>query len=207
MFERGVMMTIDINLLPERPKENYLLTTIAIVIIVITLTLLIVSSIRYSSLASEIDRVEKMTEDVMELQILNQTKLNEKRALPEVSQMTNAIKAEVVSAELIVDHLTRLLPENINFTNYTYQNNGLVDLIIQANDVFDISSLLHILNQDQMIDYVSINDITNFDDDAEVEAVMVASLTVHVDAAQAKRFMVDEVKEVEEEEDSTNEDE
>ncbi|MCZ0702405.1 type IV pilus assembly protein PilN [Natronobacillus azotifigens] len=190
-------MLVEINLLPEKPKKNYLILSIAGTSIVVGLLLFLSGVIYYNSLNREIERVEKSIETVVEMQTLAMQEQSTDRTDQLLGETVTWLEAQQLSSTKVLDSLVHQLPSDGSFVNYYYSDDAEVELTARFSEERDVSSYLHNLDQSPMVTNIVVNTIQQGDNE------YVASFSIRLNISQDKQTEDNDSEELEGESDES----
>lgn len=151
-------MSIEINLLPPKPKENkpLLLTSIVLSACFIVLT---ISGIIYSrSLQNEVTQLVNQTETVRLTQemILSQ---QEDSVSSNLSSIVSEIENERVLVINWLDNTVAALPDQTRFSSFEYSSDDQINIDVLAADRLQVSSYLYNLQALNNIDQFNLSQV------------------------------------------------
>lgn len=180
----------NINLLPLQEKRSALLTIILCSVLIIGLIVLMVSFVYYQSLQKSLKAEQTTLQHKQELRELKHQKLEETPSVTAeqtLADLVDLAASTPVSAVHVLHHATSLLPERGFFTNYRYSDEGNIELTVQFDQLDEVASYLHALNQspkmnDTWLNNVNTTSISFNNDNGEMETVYryVAQLTIRL---------------------------
>ncbi|MBU9721910.1 MULTISPECIES: PilN domain-containing protein [Bacillaceae] len=179
-------MRIDINLLPEKPKKNYLLITIFGISYGVLMVLLLFGVFYYQSLQREYVQVEQKIDTTVKLQQIVSEQQPEQTTYPRLDRYVYSIEENLVSPTEVLDQLVGELPTGATFVNYDYNIGGSISLSVTFAEKRETSSYLHHLNNLPLVSNVTLNSVNvQSEDDVENYA---ASFTIQLNMDVAKQI-------------------
>ncbi|ADU31340.1 PilN domain-containing protein [Evansella cellulosilytica] len=183
-------MTIEINLLPKKPKKNYMLITVIGITYGVAMVILIAGIFYYQALQREQAFLRANIQTVQQLQEIASL---QELAMPETQQLEKTVsylEEGYVSSVLVLDQFIAQLPEGGQFLNYQYNEGGTVQITAQFSSQNETASYLHHLNRLPFVNNVMINDVraegaTGTDGETGTER-FVASYSIAFQEEQAK---------------------
>ncbi|MBU9711018.1 PilN domain-containing protein [Evansella tamaricis] len=179
-------MKISINLLPKKPKKNYMTVLIFGVGYAASMILLIAGIIIYQSIQREYDFLESQIDTTIQLQAIaseNQT------AAPNITQLdtyVDQLDGQRVSSIHLLDQFISQLPQRSSFVRYEYNEGGTVEITASFEENRGVSSYLYHLNKlpfvvDAMINSVNTESQGNDEEQQGHQFIATFSITMDMD--------------------------
>ncbi|MBP3949650.1 PilN domain-containing protein [Bacillus suaedae] len=194
-------MIVEINLLPKR-KERSLTSLIVILVI---LAIIIISSIifffHYNSLKTELQTTQETIQVTEQLRGIQEQKLQETpeaSTIDVIESQINWIQKQKMSSADLLSRFVEKLPERGYFMNYTFVDEGTVQISIQFDTPAEVSAYLFELTDSTFIEEANLLSITAEEmeevEDSEEEILprYLADFTVKLNVAELLKEEGDE---------------
>ncbi|GAE28596.1 type IV pilus biogenesis protein PilN [Halalkalibacter wakoensis JCM 9140] len=156
-------MMVEINLLPQKERKSFYSIIILLAIIIVLLVTSLIYFMYTNNIKNEIARTEQTIETTEQLRMVQEQQL----ADAQQSSMVDVLEAQIdwieqqqISGVSLLSHFVRKLPEKAYFMNYTYVDQGTVQIFVQFESPIDVSSYLHELTDSRFVqsaDLLNIN--------------------------------------------------
>lgn len=152
-------MLIDINLLPKKEKKNFSLSIMMILLAVLFFIGTGLSFYYGNSLKSEAEQLSAKISQVNENLRLEQeevAKVQATNSLQELKQAVEWADTYPIKSVPVLQHLTSLLPERGFIQQYTYSEEGTIQLTIQFDTSREAAYFLNWLTDSEWIEEANI---------------------------------------------------
>jgi type IV pilus assembly protein PilN len=184
-------MLVDINLLPEKQKKNY------IVFIIITF-LLIVFALGATVLLLQFGHEKEQSEflkgqilDTKMLTAIQEKKLNDYASSTAVTELNQAIiwtEKLPIPTVFLIRQLSSLLPERGYVLNFSYTDDGIANLTVQFDTSLEAAYFVKNLNDLPYIDQVNLTSLVTSaaDDEPEIKELLDVMLPRYIGQFELK---------------------
>jgi type IV pilus assembly protein PilN len=155
-------MNVEINLLREKPKAHPIFRILIYLLVAILLANAVFIYVKYSSVSSEIEMLETKIKSTETERIALEAKINNMQSdsfINEYKQDVNVIKAFHFSSVGILNDFVRVLPERGFFIDYTFSENGTVDVFVKFDTLPEMSMYTDGLSSLPFVTNVSLDDV------------------------------------------------
>jgi type IV pilus assembly protein PilN len=155
-------MNVEINLLREKPKAHPIFRILIYLLVAILLANAVFIYVKYSSVSSEIEMLETKIKSTETERIALEAKINNMQSdsfINEYKQDVNVIKAFHFSSVGILNDFVRVLPERGFFIDYTFSENGIVDVFVKFDTLPEMSMYTDGLSSLPFVTNVSLDDV------------------------------------------------
>jgi type IV pilus assembly protein PilN len=156
-------MFVDINLLPKKePKNVVFLISAAIVLVVVIAG----AFVFYVSMQKAEVKIQSLTQELKQtraLQAVEQQKLKNVQSQQEVQELEKTVKwAEQypMKTVLLLRNMTKLLPERGFIMNFSYAEDGTVNVAVQFDTSEEAAYYLKLLSDADFVTDVQLKSIT-----------------------------------------------
>ncbi|MFA9555948.1 PilN domain-containing protein [Evansella sp. AB-rgal1] len=172
-------MSVEINLLPKKPKKNYIVVTAVGITYGISMVILIAGIFYYQSLQREQAQIENNIETVKQLQLIASQQAELQVETPHLDRSVTYIEDQYISSAQVVNLLANQLPTQGFFTNYQYTDGGTVQINAVFSNQREVASYLHHLQSLSVVTDVMIHSVSLIE--SETETRYSASYTITFD--------------------------
>ncbi|OZM57863.1 hypothetical protein CIB95_05765 [Lottiidibacillus patelloidae] len=155
-------MNVEINLLREKPKAHPIFRILIYILIATVLASGAFMYVKYSSVSSEIEMLETKIKSAEAERIALEAKITDMQSgsfIDEYVQDVNKIEAFHFSSVGILNDFVKLLPERGYFIDYTFSENGIVDIYVKFDTLPEMSMYTDGLSSLSFVTNVSLDDI------------------------------------------------
>ncbi|HYK73978.1 MAG TPA: hypothetical protein VEV44_12780 [Pseudoneobacillus sp.] len=156
-------MLIDINLLPKKEKKNFSLSIIMSLLILLFAIGAGLSFYYGSVLKSEVQQLNQENQQVTENLKLEQEQVEIAQSTNSVVELKKAVdwaQSYPIKSVPVLKHLTSLLPERGFIQQYSYSEEGTVQLTVQFDTSREAAYFLKWLNDSEWIAEANIISLT-----------------------------------------------
>jgi type IV pilus assembly protein PilN len=170
-------MLVDINLLPEKQKKNYIVVIIIAFLLIVFALGATVLLLQYSHEKEQSELLKKQIQDTKMLVAIQEKELNGYASSTAVTELNQAIvwtEKLPIPTVFLIRQLSTLLPERGYVLNFSYTDDGNVDLTIQFDTSREAAFFLKNLNDLPYIEQVTLTSIVTSapDDEPEIKELL-----------------------------------
>ncbi|MFD1736028.1 PilN domain-containing protein [Bacillus salitolerans] len=170
-------MLVDINLLPEKQKRNFALYVVLFFVLTASIIGAIIFYLQYQHNTQQVKIIQQQIQDTKMLRTVQEKKLTDYASSSAVAELETAInwtQELPIPTVFLMRHLSALLPERGYMLNFSYTDDGSVNLTVQFDTSREAAYYLKSLKDSEFIDTVNLTSLVTSaaDDEPEVKELV-----------------------------------
>lgn len=191
-------MLVDINLLPHKTRRSPAILFLTVILFLLTIIAFIIGFFLYQGHKQELETIKSETEFTIKLREIEEEKQLSDSEVTDFDRLElkkEWILGQQISVVFLLNHFVSLLPERGFFQNYTYSDQGNVNISVQFDTAREAANYLHQLNQSSYILEATLQNLTtsptevaeeNVDSQSDILPRYTATYQVTVNRAMVK---------------------